>query len=190
MDLVRRHDIEDSVLFDISEHKPLRRKSIKLEPLSPSSSPSLDVSSESDSVQKVPSLDNLYDEASLGGKCVLFSKKHFFSLFTSGPQLYLHCSPVASFTFAYGSIIDSSLLLLCHLYVACLHSRQVVLFLVAPIVAIVWQLVVSSWFVEWTQHAKIIWQTIHMHFSTSSIGNHCSKDSVKSIKSPNITNYF
>lgn len=81
MDLVRRHDIEDSVLFDISEHKPLRRKSIKLEPLSPSSSPSLDVSSESDSVQKVPSLDNLYDEASLGGKCVLFSKKHsFFSI--------------------------------------------------------------------------------------------------------------
>lgn len=66
-----------------------------------------------------------------------FLKSILFSLFTSGPQLYLHCSPVASFTFAYGSIIDSSLLLLCHLHVACLHSRQVVLFLVAPIVAIV-----------------------------------------------------
>ena len=69
MDLVRKHEIEseDSVLYDLSEHKPLRRK-IKIEPLSPSSSPSLDVSSESDSVQKVPSLDDLYDEASLGGK--------------------------------------------------------------------------------------------------------------------------
>lgn len=69
MDLVRRHDIEreDSVLYDLSEHKPLRRK-IKLEPLSPSSSPTLDVSSESDSVQKVPSLDNLYDDTSLNGK--------------------------------------------------------------------------------------------------------------------------
>lgn len=71
MDLVRRHDIEreDSVLYDLSDHKPLRRK-IKLEPLSPSSSPTLDVSSESDSVQKVPSLDNLYDETSLSGKCL------------------------------------------------------------------------------------------------------------------------
>lgn len=68
MDLVQRHDIdsEESVLYDLSEQKPLRRK-VKIEPLSPSSL-NLDASSESDSVQKVPSLDDLYDEASLGGK--------------------------------------------------------------------------------------------------------------------------
>lgn len=69
MDLVQRHDIdsEESVLYDLSEQKPLRRK-VKIEPLSPSSLNALDASSESDSVQKVPSLDDLYDEASLGGK--------------------------------------------------------------------------------------------------------------------------
>ena len=70
MDLVRHDtDSEESVLCDLSEQKPLRTKfRIKEEPASPVSSPSLDVSSESDSVQKVPSLGDLYDEASIGGK--------------------------------------------------------------------------------------------------------------------------
>ena len=68
------HEIQsgDSVLCDLTDHKPMRSKiKIKDEPSSPASSPSLDVSSESDSVQKVPSLGDIYDETSLGGKCLL-----------------------------------------------------------------------------------------------------------------------
>lgn len=69
MDFVAHHEFEheESILCDLSEQKarPVR---VKVEPSSPSSSPSLDLSSESDSIPKVPSLGDLYEENSLGGK--------------------------------------------------------------------------------------------------------------------------
>ena len=70
MDFVSRHEFESegNVLCDLSFQK-ISSKKIKVESSSPSSSPhQLDVSSESDSVQKVPSLGDLYEESSLG-KC-------------------------------------------------------------------------------------------------------------------------
>ena len=63
MDFVSRHEFESegNVLCDLSFQK-ISSKKIKVESSSPSSSPhQLDVSSESDSVQKVPSLGDVYD---------------------------------------------------------------------------------------------------------------------------------